>query len=59
MVQRPRLHQTSKVPVMAAGATAVALGFLAGLGIKDIAILSIVGGGVFYATMRLIDRPHS
>jgi hypothetical protein len=44
---------------MAAGATAVALGFLAGLGIKEITILSIVGGGVFYATMRLIDRPHS
>jgi hypothetical protein len=38
------------------GATAAVLGFLGGFGIiKDIAILSIVGGGVSYATMRLID----
>ena len=38
-------------------AMAVAFGLLGGFGIKYIAILSIVGGGVFYATMRLIDRP--
>jgi hypothetical protein len=38
-------------------AMAGAFGLLGGFGIKDIAILSIVGGGVFYATMRLIDRP--
>ena len=38
-------------------ATATALSLLTGLGITDIAVLSIVGGGVFYATMRLIDRP--
>jgi hypothetical protein len=38
-------------------AMAAAFGLLGGFGIKDIAILSIVGGGVFYATMRLIDRP--
>jgi hypothetical protein len=36
---------------------AVAFDFLAGLEVKDIAILGIVGGGVFYATMRMIDRP--
>ena len=35
----------------------IALGLVAGLGIMDLAILSIVGGGVFYAAMRLIDRP--
>jgi hypothetical protein len=37
-------------------ATAAALGLFARFGIEDIAILSVVGGGVFYATMRLIDR---
>jgi hypothetical protein len=34
----------------------IALGLVAGLGMMDVAILSIVGGGVFYAAMRLIDR---
>jgi hypothetical protein len=37
--------------------SAMAVGLLAGLAIKDIAVLSIVGCGVFYTTMRLIDRP--
>jgi hypothetical protein len=38
-------------------ATTATLGALGGFGIiKDIAILSIVGGGISYATMRLIDR---
>jgi hypothetical protein len=37
--------------------TAATLGLVDGLSITDVAILSIVGGGVFYATMRLIDRP--
>jgi hypothetical protein len=35
----------------------IALGLVAGLGIMDVAVLSIVGGGVFYSAMRLIDRP--
>jgi hypothetical protein len=37
--------------------TAAALGLLAGLGISEISILSVVGGGAFFVTMRLIDRP--
>jgi hypothetical protein len=37
--------------------SATAFGLLGGFGIKKIAILSIGGGGVFYATMWLIDRP--
>ena len=40
-------------------ATAAALGLLTGLGITDVVVLSIVGGGMFYATMRLINRPPS
>ena len=36
---------------------ATAFGLLGGFGIKEIAILSIGGGSVFYATMWLIDRP--
>jgi hypothetical protein len=39
-------------------ATAAALWFLGGLGIIDIAILGIVGGGIFYATMRLVNGPR-
>jgi hypothetical protein len=38
-------------------ATAAVLGLLGDFGIKDTAILGIVGGGVFYATMRMIDPP--
>jgi hypothetical protein len=38
-------------------ATAWAFGLLGGFGIRDIAILSVVGGGIFFATMRLIDHP--
>jgi hypothetical protein len=34
-----------------------ALGLLTDLGIMDISILSVVGGGAFFVTMRLIDRP--
>ena len=34
-------------------ATAAVLGF----GIKEIVIFSIVGSGIFYATMQMIDRP--
>jgi hypothetical protein len=37
--------------------SAMAVNLLGGLAIKDIAILSIVGCGFFYTTMRLIDRP--
>lgn len=34
-----------------------AIGALAGLGIVDEAVLSIVGGGVFYAAMLMVDSP--
>jgi hypothetical protein len=37
--------------------SAIAVGLLNGLAINDIAILSVAGCGVFYITMRLIDRP--
>lgn len=39
------------------GTTAAVLGLLGGFGVRDIAIFSIVAGGIFYATMQLIDRP--
>jgi hypothetical protein len=39
------------------GAAITALGLFAGLGIGEISILSVVGGGAFLVTMRLIDRP--
>ena len=39
------------------GAAAAALGLLAGLGIREVSILSVVGGGGFLVTLRLIDRP--
>jgi len=40
-------------------ATMSALSLLYGFGVRDVTVLSIVGGAVFFGTMRLIDRSSS
>lgn len=40
-------------------AFAAALNLLWGIGVRDVTLLGVVSGLVFYATLRMIDRPPS